>query len=744
MEINFANYGDLAQSVNRLETYKTNKEIQKNEFTRQVVNTAIQKWTTSQAEKAKLKAQQDNAEQALIKDELTEAISGMDVRFDDSLQKHTSYQDANSGQWVTDANIAEYRDTALNSIFSRNDISDETKEWAKAQIDNRYRYYDEVGLNYAFKEKAGAKTAEFKDDVDTSLKLAVNTRDFSIVEQALRRNNVNPESDYGIYLSNTLKREYDKGVTEENIRYVAQNKGFGEAQKAIENLNELTTAEKDNLTNKASKWASNMETALSDRTQKYTVERLANNALPTEIYADIVKNSDESGLTPYMTNIAINSAKQEIRRYISNQVDPVISQIKNEQLTPEEISIFAEELKNNKAYFNGLELKDNGKGVFADGSNMDLYEEYKGLLEDELADYQKILDAQAKASEEKANNLTKEIKEAKNDFLDKYNQGIMSGSEVLDSYETLVKNAIDYDPNDKDKVAYIEQERSAMAFSLRKKLPEELYDIVKEDDKKFRTLWAEKFGFMKKGKIDSTIDNDKAFIDALHWRQGAIADIAMDNGDMTYSDYEEKLKQIDNTFFGKYMDNIAIGGYTGRENLRGLKRILPEMSGRQEELQNNKPVYYDQSANLENKLKWNTPKQKELFDNVWLAYRDVIDDMLGLLPQETNGNKLEVIKTDAPHPYLIKDKSGLTVDVLAIPVYTLNNGSEIAIYNNEIHKIEKGILSDKPISVMLGNNLESSNITNTLVANKQIKEDEKKVQNTNDFYLNRTRLNSVL
>lgn len=468
---------------------------------------------------------QDQAQQASLKPELEQKGAVYNQLLNESIKKGTTYigQDENGKMTVNYApEVLEYRNTWLDDVSSRSELSPRTIEWANDVMDGIYNQSDEQVLYTIAANNASLASSDMDTQVRRAAVISANQGSTDYLVQTIE----------ALPVSDQYKKAYMQEafpIFEGEYQTLTANKlasteGIEAAYKYINGL-AVDSARKDTLKQGAYTEFQRSKTALIQTTQQSVEAMLEGGASWKEIH-ETLENAD--GYSAYERSLVREEITARQSTVVTNACAPYLAQVQSGTLSVDELEDIQKDLRLNK-------------GMFAGGLE-GTYETYNGILENAItARKQKDL-TEGKTADSQA--LAQFKLQAEN-YYDMWNQGKISGDDALSQIRAIAEA----NPDDLNVV-------NAMNDFVNKiideKVPLRYRDYLKQKMSGFEKVYASNakaLGYQPMSD-DAVANYEQLYKDTVNFISG--------NEDLTLEDIDKFIDAEADGFFARYADAKAL------------------------------------------------------------------------------------------------------------------------------------------------------------------------------------------
>lgn len=459
---------------------------------------------------------QDAAQQARLKPELEAKSTYYNQLLNESIKNGTTtISKDESGRTVVNyaPEVLEYRNSWMDDINSRDEISTRTKDWASKQMDAVYNMSDEQVLYTIAANNATLASTDMDKTVTQAAIISAQQGDPSYLEQTIS----------GLQISDQYKQAYlqdgmsiyDSEYQSLHSRDLAVTEGLQASYRYIDNLPE-DTATKNTLKNNAlSAYTTNMQ-AISSDTQRNVKSMLEEGKSWTEIQQTLIpqgQNADERDLIT-------DTIKALQSEQVTSLCAPYLAQVQSGTATTEQLQDIKTLLKQSKYMFSG--------GL--EGT----YETYMGMVDNA------ITESKNRKSDYYADaNLFGQY------LYNQWNQGNISGDDAISQMKA-------YGETHADELDVVNVMDNFVNQIIADKVPLRYRDYFKMKMSDFSTLYssqAKALGYQPMND-DYTANYETLYKDTINFISA--------NPDMTLEDIDTFMDTEMDGFFARYADAKAL------------------------------------------------------------------------------------------------------------------------------------------------------------------------------------------
>ena len=362
---------------------------------------------------------QNEAQQANLKPELEAKSQYYNQLLNESIKNGTTYIDTDEAGKMTvhyAPEVLEYKNTWLDDVNSRSELSSSTIEWANRAMDSVYNQSDEQVLYTIAANNASLASSDMDEMVRQAAITAANSGDYSYLENVISGLNISDQ--YKQAYTQWAKPIYESEYQTNHANELATTQGIDAAYKYINSL-PIESSRKDTLKSGAYTEFQRSNSALLQSTDQSVATMLEAGSSWSEIHKTL---EDVDGYSAYQRELV----KEEITKIQSGKVTelcaPYLAQVQSGTMTVAELEGIKKDLKLNKGLFSG--------GL--EGT----YETYMGIVDNAIEDRkQKDISEGTKSDSQ---SLTQFKLQAEN-YYDMWNQGKISGDEALSQIRAIAE-----------------------------------------------------------------------------------------------------------------------------------------------------------------------------------------------------------------------------------------------------------------------------------------------------------------
>lgn len=524
MQISSPDYSNLINATANNASVKNRIAAQKSNEALAIGNAVMNILKTSANIAVDVIKTQNEAQQANLKPELEAKSVYYNQLLNESIKNGTTYIDTDDAGQMTvhyAPEVLEYKNTWLDDVNSRSELSSSTIEWANRAMDTVYNQSDEQVLYTIAANNASLASADMDETVQQAAITAANSGDYSVLEKVISGLNISDQ--YKQAYTQWAKPIYESEYQTTHANELATTQGIDAAYKYINSL-PIESSRKDTLKSGAYTEFQRSNSALLQSTDQSVATMLEAGSSWSEIHNTL---EDVDGYSAYQRNLV----KEEITKIQSGKVTqvcaPYLAQVQSGQLSVDELEGIKKDLKLNK-------------GMFAGGLE-GTYETYMGIVDNAIEDRkQKDISEGTKSDSQ---SLTQFKLQAEN-YYDMWNQGKISGDEAL----TQIRAIAEANPDDLNVVNAMNDFVNKI---ISEKVPLQYRDYFSMKMDGFNTLYkneSAKLGYQQMN--DDYISNyETLYKDTVNFIAGS------DN--LTLEDIDTFMNNEMDGFFARYADAKA-------------------------------------------------------------------------------------------------------------------------------------------------------------------------------------------
>lgn len=362
---------------------------------------------------------QDAAQQARLKPELEAKSTYYTQLLNESIKKGTTTIGKDeSGRTVVNyaPEVLEYRNSWMDDINSRGEISTRTKDWASKQMDAVYNMSDEQVLYTIAANNATLASTDMDKTVTDAAIASASQGSPEYLKQVISGLEISPQYQQA-YLQEAMPI-YESEYRTNHANELAATQGIDAAYKYINSL-PIANSEKDTLKNGAYTSFQRSKQALLQSTDQSIETMLESGSSWSEIHKALEGNDE---YTAYERSLVRDEITARQSTVVTNTCAPYLAQVQSGMLTVDELEDIKKDLKLNK-------------GMFAGGLE-GTYETYMGIV-DNAIEKRKQADI-TDGTKSDSQTLTQFKLQAEN-YYDMWNQGKISGDEALSQIRAIAE-----------------------------------------------------------------------------------------------------------------------------------------------------------------------------------------------------------------------------------------------------------------------------------------------------------------
>lgn len=462
---------------------------------------------------------QNEAQQANLKPELEAKSVYYNQLLNESIKNGTTYIDTDEAGQMTvhyAPEVLEYKNTWLDDVNSRSELSSSTIEWANRAMDTVYNQSDEQVLYTIAANNASLASADMDETVKQAAITAANSGDYSVLEKVISGLNISDQ--YKQAYTQWAKPIYESEYQTTHANELATTQGIDAAYKYINSL-PIESSRKDTLKNGAYTEFQRSNSALIQSTDQSVATMLEAGSSWSEIHKTL---EGADGYSAYQKELV----KEEILKIQSDKVTnacaPYLAQVQSGQLSADELEDIKKDLKLNK-------------GLFAGGLESQ-YETYKGIVDN-------AIQSRLQKDTGKAENVSQYRIQA-DTYYDMWDKGTVSGDEAL----TQIRAVSESNPTEMHPVNAM---NTFVEKAIDEKVPVVYRDYFKTKLNGFSNLYATETAMLGYQPTDDAyVSNfETLYKDTVNFIQGS--------EDLTLDDINTFINNEADRFFARYADAKA-------------------------------------------------------------------------------------------------------------------------------------------------------------------------------------------
>ena len=464
---------------------------------------------------------QNEAQQASLKPELEKKSEYYTHLLNESIKNGTTYIDTDENGKMTvhyAPEVLEYKNTWLDDVNSRSELSASTRRWASKAMESVYNQSDEQVLYTIAANNASLASSDMDETVKQAAITAANSGDYSILENTIAGLNVSDQ--YKQAYTQWAKPIYESEYQTNHANELATTEGIDAAYKYINSL-PIESSRKDTLKSGAYNEFQRSNSALLQSTDQSVAKMLEAGSSWSEIHKTL-ENVD--GYSAYQRGLV----KDEILKIQSAKVTetcaPYLAQVQSGMLSADELEDIKKDLKLNK-------------GLFAGGLESQ-YETYMGIVDNAIQSRLQKDTQTGKAEDVSQYRLQADT------YYDMWENKTVSGDDAL----TQIRSVSEANPTEMHPV-------NAMSAFVDKvvdeKVPLVYRDYFKTKLNSFSSLYATETAMLGYQPTDDDyVSNfETLYKNTVNFIQGS--------EDLTLDDIDTFMNQQADGFFARYADAKA-------------------------------------------------------------------------------------------------------------------------------------------------------------------------------------------